>query len=105
MQRDEALGVLQFGAHTTRTFTQIDIQFLQTIGSAAASAVQNARLFAESVKSREQLEAANQEKDEFISIVSHELKNPLASIKGYASLLQRRARKDAICSQRSKAST
>lgn len=51
-------------------------------------------LLEETRLARLQLERAQKEKDEFISIISHELKNPLASIKGYASLLQRRARKD-----------
>ena len=34
---------------------------------------------------------AQQEKDSFISIVSHELKTPITSIKGYAQMLLRRA--------------
>lgn len=34
---------------------------------------------------------AQQEKDNFISIVSHELKTPITSIKGYAQMLLRRA--------------
>ena len=34
---------------------------------------------------------AQQEKDDFISVVSHELKTPITSIKGYAQMLLRRA--------------
>lgn len=42
----------------------------------------------------DQMEAANREKDEFISIVCHELKNPLAAIHAYSQLLDLRAKKD-----------
>jgi signal transduction histidine kinase len=46
----------------------------------AAIAIENARLF-------EAVQAANDAKTEFVSFVSHELKQPMTSIKGYADLL------------------
>lgn len=42
---------------------------------------------------RDALALADQKKDEFISYISHELKNPMASIKGYADLMRRRSAK------------
>lgn len=94
LHRDTALGVLQLGTREAREVGGEELAFLGAIANAAAVAVQNARLFEESDRQRKELERVDMEKDEFISIVSHELKNPLASIKGYAGLLQRRARKD-----------
>ncbi len=38
-----------------------------------------------------QIHQAQQEKDNFVSVVSHELKTPITSIKGYAQMLLRRA--------------
>jgi len=95
LHREAALGVLHLGTRQPRTFGDEELAFLSAIANAAAAAVKNAQLFEESDRQRQLLEQLDHEKDEFISIISHELKNPLASIKGYASLLQRRAKKDA----------
>ncbi|MCB8928860.1 MAG: hybrid sensor histidine kinase/response regulator [Ardenticatenaceae bacterium] len=56
------------------------LTFLQRLGNHAAIAVANAQLV-------EAMKVANQAKSEFVSFVSHELKIPMTSIKGYADLL------------------
>ena len=40
------------------------------------------------------LKEAEQLKDEFIAIAAHELKTPMASVKGYADMLLRQSQKD-----------
>jgi signal transduction histidine kinase len=56
------------------------LEFLQRLGNHAAIAVANAHLV-------EAMRVANEAKSEFVSFVSHELKIPMTSIKGYADLL------------------
>ncbi len=94
MHRGALVGILQLATIRPREFSESDVAFLSALANAAAVSVQNARLFEETDRQRRVLQALDNEKDEFISIISHELKNPLASIKGYAGLLMRRARKD-----------
>ena len=82
-----------------------DIKVLEIIGSELSVAVQNAlsykeiQLFsetlAEKVRQRtgqlknanDQLKILDQAKDEFISMASHQLRTPLTTVKGYASML------------------
>ncbi|MCP4420494.1 MAG: HAMP domain-containing histidine kinase, partial [Chloroflexi bacterium] len=56
------------------------IAFLRRLGNHAAIAVANAQLMAA-------MQMANEAKSEFVSFVSHELKIPMTSIKGFADLL------------------
>ncbi len=51
---------------------------------------QSYRLLTEAEAAREEAEAANRSKDEFITIIAHELRSPLNSISGWAKLLQTR---------------
>jgi PAS domain S-box-containing protein len=47
-------------------------------------------LLAEAQLARQEAEAANRSKDEFVAIVAHELRSPLNSISGWAKLMQSR---------------
>jgi signal transduction histidine kinase len=50
---------------------------------------------AERVKAQEALEAADRRKDDFLAMLSHELRNPLAAIQGSIELMQRKNIDDA----------
>ncbi|MFZ6030722.1 MAG: ATP-binding protein [Chloroflexota bacterium] len=66
------------------TFPGTAIQFLDRLSSRAASAIQNARLY-------QAVQDANQAKTKFVSVVTHELRVPMTSIKGYTDLLRQGA--------------
>jgi CheY-like chemotaxis protein/nitrogen-specific signal transduction histidine kinase len=75
---------------------------LQELVSRAAIALDNARLYSslqnEIVRSRqaeERLQDANRRKDEFLAMLSHELRNPLAPIRNAVEVIRRLAPPDA----------
>jgi signal transduction histidine kinase len=56
-------------------------EFLNRLAGRAAAAIANARLF-------QAVQQANESKSQFVSIVTHELRIPLTSIKGYTELIR-----------------
>jgi signal transduction histidine kinase len=65
----------------TPDFSDAECEALARLADHAAAAVENTRLFQE-------VRRANDAKSQFVSIVSHELKIPMTSIRGYADLLR-----------------
>ena len=79
-RENRIVGVIALESSQHDLFDQELLEFVIRLADHAAIAIENARLF-------EQVRRANDAKTEFVSFVSHELKQPMTSIKGYADLL------------------
>ncbi len=79
MYGGEPLGVLSI-ASRTRNFDEIDVSIVTELAAHAATALENARLFEEAQHARSDAEHANRSKDEFLAMLGHELRNPLAPL-------------------------
>lgn len=77
---DRLLGVLLVGTVRPRRFEQEDIDLLQLAGERIALGIERAARGEAESRAREALEASNRAKDEFLAMLSHELRNPLAAI-------------------------
>jgi len=84
------LGVLGIRFRETRTFDANDRSLLLTLSELCAQALDRARLFAAEKKARSEAEAASRAKDEFLAMLSHELRNPLAPIVSALQLMKLR---------------
>ncbi|RMG95267.1 MAG: GAF domain-containing protein [Chloroflexi bacterium] len=76
----EITGLLTLETYQEKRIRKEDISFVERVADRAAVAIKNARLY-------EAIQAANKAKSDFISIVTHELRLPMTSIKGYTDLL------------------
>jgi signal transduction histidine kinase/CheY-like chemotaxis protein len=83
-----AMAALQ--AESQRGFSEDDCALLAELAQRAALALDNARLYADAQAARSQAETANRTKDEFLAMLGHELRNPLAPIVTALHLMERR---------------
>ena len=77
---DRMIGLLDLRRNGDVPFQADHVQFAGQLAGHAAMAIENARLY-------EQVQQANQAKTEFVSLVAHELRTPMTSIRGYAEML------------------
>ncbi|XHX75860.1 MAG: ATP-binding protein [Stenomitos frigidus ULC029] len=82
------LGTLSFLSRTRTHFTNEEADLLQAISAQVAVAFDRAALVDSLQQQKEQLIQANRLKDEFLAVVSHELRSPLNPILGWSRLLQ-----------------
>ena len=85
----QAMGVLAFHFTAPVKFDEEYQAFLVSIAQHCAQALDRARLYETAQKARTEAEAANRLKDEFVSIVSHDLRTPLNAMLGWTALLQK----------------
>lgn len=79
--RKSVFGALLAATTLSRPpFSPADLQLFESIASRAAIALTNAKLF-------EEIEFANQQKNRFLSMLAHELRNPLAPIQSAVDLM------------------
>ena len=85
----ERLGTISF-VRVERRYHLTDVTTAEEVGRRAAIAVQTSRLFDEAQRARREAEAASRAKDEFLAMLGHELRNPLAPIVTALQLLRLR---------------
>ncbi len=85
--KDMILGILVAFSRNRHHLDEQERQFLQSIGNQIGITIENIMLYQQEIHNREHLEVLNQLKDEFVAIVSHDLRSPLTAILGTTEIL------------------
>ena len=83
---NKALGCLVFLTREEHEFNEEEIDFLSTLAGQAAIAIHHSELYDRSQQQAEELIDAHKIKDEFLKVVSTQLKTPLNVITGYSDM-------------------
>src|SRR5262249_57585693 len=81
------IGVVNLNRTIVRSFTDKQIELVETFADQAVIAIENVRLFDEIQDKSRQLQLASENKSAFVSSMSHELRTPLNAIIGLTDML------------------
>ena len=89
---DRALGTLTVTRDGGSSFTSEEVEMLTLLANQVAAAVENIRAYEAERSAAEELRRLSSLRADFVSMVSHELRAPMASVIGCAQTLNRRWR-------------
>jgi len=82
LSKDRVHGAIAFAtAESGRTYSDFDLEAAQEVARRAAIAIENAELV-------QALKDADRRKDEFLAVLAHELRNPLAPVRNAIEILR-----------------
>ena len=88
----ETIGALSVVRREPSAFSSDEIELLSLLGRLAGTAIQNIRAYEAERTTAEELRRLSALRADFVSLVSHELRSPMASVIGSARTLQLRWR-------------
>jgi signal transduction histidine kinase len=86
------LGMISISRRRPHAFARDDVDLLILLGRQLATAIENIRAFEAERTAAEELRRLSALRADFVSLVSHELRGPMASIVGAAATLRQRWR-------------
>ena len=86
------IGMLSLSRERPDAFSEDEIELVSLLGRLVATAVQNIRAYEAERRRVEELARLSQLRADFVSLVSHELRSPMAAVIGAARTLQDRWR-------------
>jgi signal transduction histidine kinase len=89
---DRTLGTLTVARDTGPAFTSEEVEMVTLLANQVAVAVENIRVYEAERSAAEELRRLSALRADFVSMVSHELRAPMASVIGCAQTLNRRWR-------------
>ncbi|MBN2009223.1 GAF domain-containing protein [candidate division KSB1 bacterium] len=86
-RKDQIIGILGVFWHQSRAISRNDVLLVSSIAGYAALIIENARMQKELLYHSNGVKKTNQELENFVYTVSHDLKSPIVSIQGFTSIL------------------
>lgn len=85
--KDVLIGMMVLLSREQRLLQENDTQLLISLGNQVGMMIENIKLYQQEMQAKQRLEELNKLKDDFVAIVSHDLRSPLTAILSASEIL------------------
>lgn len=87
IHKDETIGVITTQSYRKNAYSDYQLKMLSSLSVYVGIAIENSKIYKKITKQKDELQKVNEAKDKMFSIIGHDLRGPVGTIKSFLDMI------------------